>query len=162
MDPEDAHPVESRPPTVADLVLLCRSLNAQGARYLVIGGFAVNQHGFPRATMDIDLLVDAAPENQDRVKKALEVLPDKAVRELAGDDLRDYLVVRVADEIVVDLMTSACRVTYAEASPGNSDLRHRRRAYSLRFGQAALARQTDVSRPGRRRPRIPGAQTGRG
>jgi hypothetical protein len=29
--------------------------------------------------------------------------------------LRDWLVVRVNDEITVDLMTSACRVTYAEA-----------------------------------------------
>lgn len=57
MDAEDAHPAESRPPTLADLLLICRSLNEQGARYLVVGGFAVNQHGFPRATVDIDLLV---------------------------------------------------------------------------------------------------------
>src|SRR5262245_1951684 len=115
MDPEDAHPAESRPPTVADLLLLGRALNAEGARYLVVGGFAVNQHGFHRATMDIDLLMDGSLENQARVKKALEVLPDRAVRELGDDDLRSYLVVRVADEVVVDLMLSACGVTYEEA-----------------------------------------------
>ena len=116
MDPQDAHPAESRPPTLADLLLLCRSLNAQGARYLVIGGFAVNQHGFTRATMDIDLLVDGARENQVKVKKSREVLPDKAVRELGDSDLQDYVVVRVADEVVVDLMTTACGVTYGEAA----------------------------------------------
>jgi hypothetical protein len=116
MDPEDAHPAESRPPTVADLLLLCRALNAHGARYLVVGGFAVNQHGFHRTTMDIDFLVDGSRENQARVKKALEVLPDKAVRELGDDDLRNYLVVRVADEVVVDLMLSACGITYDEAA----------------------------------------------
>jgi hypothetical protein len=117
MDPEDAHPAESRPPTVADLLLLCRALNVEGARYLVVGGFAVNQHGFHRTTMDIDLLVDGSLENQARVKKSLEVLPDKAVRELGDDDLRNYLVVRVADEVVVDLMLSACGISYEEAAP---------------------------------------------
>ncbi len=116
MDPQDAQPTESRPPTLTDLLLLCRSLNAQGARYLVIGGFAVNQQGFTRATMDIDLLVDGARENQVKVKKSLEVLPDKAVRELGDSDLQDYVVVRVADEVVVDLMTTACGITYAEAA----------------------------------------------
>jgi hypothetical protein len=117
MDPEDAHPAESRPPTVKDLVLVCRSLNEHGARYLVVGGFAVNQHGFSRATMDIDLLVEDSPENQVKVKQALEVLPDKAVRELGDDDLHNYVVVRVADEVVVDLMKAACGITYAEAEP---------------------------------------------
>jgi hypothetical protein len=98
-------------------VLVCRSLNEHGARYLVVGGFAVNQHGFSRATMDIDLLVEDSPENQVKVKQALEVLPDKAVRELGDDDLGNYVVVRVADEVVVDLMGAACGITYAEAEP---------------------------------------------
>ncbi len=114
MDPENAHPAESRPPTVTDLLTVCRSLNAQGANYMVVGGFAVNQHGFTRATMDIDVLIDDSPENQLRAKKALEVLPDKAVLELGEDDLRNYVVVRICDEVVVDLMTLACGVSYRE------------------------------------------------
>lgn len=117
MDPENAHPTESRPPTVADLLALCRSLNACGAKYLVVGGFAVNQHGLVRATMDIDLLIDDSPENQAKTKQALEILPDKAVRELGDDDLRNWVVVRVCDEVVVDLMTKACGISYAEAAP---------------------------------------------
>ena len=114
MDPENAHPAESRPPTVTDLLTVCRSLNAQGAIYMVVGGFAVNQHGFTRATMNIDVLIDDSPENQIRAKKALEVLPDKAVLELGDDDLRNYVVVRVCDEVVVDLMTLACGISYRE------------------------------------------------
>jgi len=112
---KDADPGESRPPTLADLLLLCGSLNAQGARYLVVGGLAVNQHGYTRATMDIDLLVDGSLENQFRVKKSLEVLPDKAVLEIADDDLNDYVVIRVGDEVTVDLMAAACGVTYEDA-----------------------------------------------
>ena len=116
MDSEDAHPPDSRPPTLDDLLLLCRSLNEAGARYLVVGGFAVMQHGFTRATEDIDLLVESSRENQAKVKKGLEALPDKAVLALGDDDLRNWVVVRVADEIVVDLMLAACGIGYEEAS----------------------------------------------
>ena len=114
---ENDPPTEaSRPPVQQDLVNLCRELNAQGARYIVVGGFAVIQHGFLRATEDIDLLIEGSSENQARVKKALESLPDKAVRELGDDDLRSYLVVRVADDVLVDLMLAACGIGYEEAS----------------------------------------------
>jgi len=82
---------------------------------VVVGGFAVIQHGFLRATEDIDLLVEGSLENQAKIKKALSILPDKAVQELGDDDLRAYLVVRVADEIMVDLMLAACGIDYSEA-----------------------------------------------
>ncbi len=45
-------------------------------------------------------------------------MPDKAIRELGEDDFRDYIVVRVADEILVDVMTAACGVEFEEASAG--------------------------------------------
>ena len=73
MDAENAHPeqsLESRPPTLEDLVALCRSLNAVGAKYVVIGGMAVIQHGFTRTTEDVDLLLESSPENQARVLAA--------------------------------------------------------------------------------------------
>jgi hypothetical protein len=44
------------------------------------------------------------------------VLPDKAVLEVGKNDLDEYSVVRVADEIVVDLMLSACGINYQEAA----------------------------------------------
>src|SRR6266446_3600527 len=114
---EDANLPPPRPPEQIDLVRLCRELNARGARYLVVGGMAINQLGLVRATEDIDLLIEPSRENQERVRTALEILPDKAVRELLPEDLDNYLVVRVADEIVVDLMLKACGVSYEEAAP---------------------------------------------
>jgi hypothetical protein len=76
---------------------------------------AVIQQGFLRATENIDILLERSRDNQGKVRKALEILPDKSVREMNESDLDDYLVVRIADEIVVDLMLSACGVTYEEA-----------------------------------------------
>lgn len=105
-----------RTPEEDDLVRLCSALNDQSARYVVVGGMAMNHQGLLRATEDIDLLLEASRSNQRRVLKALEVLPDKAVLEVAEDDLDEYTVVRVADEIVVDLMLSACGLTYNDAA----------------------------------------------
>ena len=115
VDRNDGAAEESRPPTLNDLLSLCRELNARGARYVVIGGMAMIRAGFVRGTEDIDLLIEGSAENQAAVRKALEILPDKAVGELREGDLERYVVVRVADEIVVDLLLSAGGVAYAEA-----------------------------------------------
>ena len=115
MGPEDVNPLESRTPQPEDLADLCRSLNEQGARYLVVGGFAMIQHGLNRTTDDIDILLEPSAENQKRVLKALEYLPDKAVREVQENDLNEFLVVRVADEIVVDLMLKTCGIDFITA-----------------------------------------------
>ena len=106
----------SRPPSVEDLVELCRELNEREVRYLVVGGFAIRNAGYPRETGDVDLLMETSVENEARMYEALEVLPDKAVRELKAGEVSQYVVVRVCDEIVVDLMASASGIEYAEAS----------------------------------------------
>lgn len=106
----------SRSPTVADLTALCGRLNEIGAAYLVVGGWAMIHHGAMRTTEDIDLLIEASRENQDRVRSALEILPDKAVRLVEQGDLENYVVVRVADEVVVNLMLAACGLRYEDAA----------------------------------------------
>lgn len=106
----------SRAPELEDLVNLCRYLNAEGVRYVVIGGFAVILHGAARTTKDIDLLVDPSPENIKKVKKAMAHLPDNAIAAIGDGEVQQYSVVRIADEYVVDLLASACGVTFDEAS----------------------------------------------
>jgi hypothetical protein len=95
--------------------MMCGSLNRQEAKYIVIGGLAVAHHGYIRATGDIDLLVDPSPANIEKIRMALSYLPDKAVLEVKPEDVRQYAVVRVGDEITVDLIAKACDVTYEQA-----------------------------------------------
>ncbi len=112
---QNLNPDECREPTLEDLVRLGRALNAEGARYLVVGGFAMRAAGYIRSTMDIDLLVEAGKENEARVIEALCSLPDQAARELQPGEVEQHGVVRVMDEILVDLMMSSCGVDYAQA-----------------------------------------------
>ena len=116
VEPEfDSSELEPRPPQQRDLVELCRRLNELGARYLVCGGFAIIHAGYLRATGDLDLLIDAQLQNEAKVFTALEILSDKAVLELKPGEVSEYTVVRIHDEITVDLMASASGIRFAEA-----------------------------------------------
>jgi len=48
------------------------SLNANGVRYLVVGGYAVAFHGHPRYTKDLDIWLEMKPENAVKVVQALD------------------------------------------------------------------------------------------
>lgn len=108
----------SRAPSLEDLVQLCRELNSREARYVIIGGFAIQAAGYDRRTMDVDLLIETGVENETRVFAALATLPDAAALELKPGEVEEYGVIRVADEIMVDLMKSAQEIDYAAACEG--------------------------------------------
>jgi predicted nucleotidyltransferase len=55
-----------------DFKELLRLLEANGVRYLLIGGYAVIMHGHPRFTADIDLAVSGDEDNAHRLVKSLE------------------------------------------------------------------------------------------
>lgn len=69
-----------------DTESLLKSLNAHEVRYVVIGATAFPVHGYARATLDIDIFIDATPGNATRTLDALmEVGFD--VSDVSVDDL---------------------------------------------------------------------------
>ena len=48
-----------------------RLLNSNGAKYLLIGGYAVNYYGYSRSTGDMDVWVERSAENAEHVASAL-------------------------------------------------------------------------------------------
>jgi hypothetical protein len=47
------------------------SLKDNEVRYLVVGGYAVAFHGYPRYTKDIDIWIESTPENATRIVDAI-------------------------------------------------------------------------------------------
>ena len=47
-------------------------LNAHDVKYLLIGGYAVGYHGYPRATVDMDIWVAIHRENAQKIVAVLE------------------------------------------------------------------------------------------
>ncbi|MCX7045963.1 MAG: hypothetical protein NTX50_10830 [Candidatus Sumerlaeota bacterium] len=56
------------PPDFKDFLKL---LNSHRVKYLLIGGYAVGYHGYPRPTGDMDIWIALSPSNAERVAKAL-------------------------------------------------------------------------------------------
>jgi hypothetical protein len=99
------------------LVRVCSLLNAEGANYLVVGGQAVILHGIIRTTEDVDILIEPTEDNCRRVLAALSKLEDGAARELTARELLDNVVVKIADEVTVDVSIHAWKVDYSTARP---------------------------------------------
>jgi len=88
----------------APLLRVCSLLNNHGAKYLIVGARACWLHGYIRATMDVDILVPEDLENHFRVIAALSELKDHAAAELTPQDLVENVVVKIADEVEVDVV----------------------------------------------------------
>ncbi|MGK3960502.1 DUF6036 family nucleotidyltransferase [Sorangium sp. So ce118] len=69
-----------------DFLDLLSALSAADARFLIIGAYAVGVHGRPRATKDLDVWVEASPENAARVMDALRRF-GAPISELSEQDL---------------------------------------------------------------------------
>ena len=102
--------------TADPLWRVCQLLQKHAVRYVLVGARACIIHGLVRSTQDVDLLVEPSAENLQRVIDALSELPDGAAKELTVQNLQDNVVVKVADEIEVDVAKQAWTVDYAEAS----------------------------------------------
>ena len=66
-----------------------QSLNDNLVHYLVVGGYAVALHGYPRYTKDMDIWIEMTPENAQGIIKALHQFGFASL----GLKERDFLVV---------------------------------------------------------------------
>jgi predicted nucleotidyltransferase len=87
-----------------DYAEFIRILNDHRVRYLVIGGYAVAFHGHPRATNDVDVLIDRRDENLRRVERALVEFVGSAPRQDALRRRRG--MVRIGGDVThIDITT---------------------------------------------------------
>jgi len=56
-----------------DLISFWNSLAASDVLYIMVGGFAVNMHGYLRATQDVDIWIKDEPANRVNLGKAMKV-----------------------------------------------------------------------------------------
>ena len=69
-----------------------------------------------RPSRELESREPTVEDLRDLCRSSLSTLPDNAVRELQPGELQKYNVIRVGDEILVDLMRSAGGIDYAEAA----------------------------------------------
>jgi predicted nucleotidyltransferase len=59
---------------MAGFDLIFQTLQATGVRYVVVGGVAVNLHGYQRFTKDVDLIIELVPKESLRALEALQAI----------------------------------------------------------------------------------------
>jgi hypothetical protein len=101
------------------LLQVLRRFQAENVQYVLVGGHAVRLNGFLRSTEDIDILLPSSIDNGRRVIRALSFLPsanelDPKWFEVAPDEPDN---IRVADELLIDLLFAANGQSYADLLP---------------------------------------------
>src|SRR5580698_3598340 len=81
------------------------SLNSQGVRYVVIGGIAAIIHGVPRATFDLDLLIEASVENAMKLLVAFEEANLGTALLISADELVAQEITIFRDRLRIDVQT---------------------------------------------------------
>lgn len=97
------------------LARVCERLNAEGARYVVVGATAMQLWGTTRATQDIDILIEPTLTNAKRVLHALGQLGFSVASELSAEDVVNRAVTMFGDIPNVDILTRAWNVHWGQA-----------------------------------------------
>lgn len=92
------------------------ALSGEKVRYLLIGAYALAAHGYPRATMDIDIWVMPSPKNADAVMRALRCF-GAPLHNLTKEDLqKDGTIFQIGvAPRRIDIITTASGLRFEEA-----------------------------------------------
>ena len=91
------------------------SFQRHDVRYLVIGGIAAVLYGVPRATFDLDILIEATPENSRRLLDALLDAQLGTAELTSPEEILAHEITIFRDRIRIDVQTSTPGITFADA-----------------------------------------------
>lgn len=92
-----------------------RLLRARGVEYLVVGGWAVIYHGYPRATDDLDIWIAVSPTNAERIVNVFREFGFDVPELSAELFLKDDSLIRIGVEPVrIEVMTSISGVNFED------------------------------------------------
>ena len=90
-------------------------LNLYHVEYLLIGGYAVSYHGYPRATNDLDIWVAGHPNNAERLVQVLQAFGFANSELSATLFLQQNKIIRMGrPPIRIELLTTISGVEFAE------------------------------------------------
>ena len=90
-------------------------LNVHHVEYLLIGGYAVGYHGYPRATADMDVWIAIHPQNAEKIVAVLKEFGFD-LPELSADlFLKEDQIIRMGvPPVKIEITTTISGVTFEE------------------------------------------------
>ena len=91
------------------------SFRKNDVRYLVIGGIAAVLYGVPRATFDLDVLIEPSEENVERLLKAMTEAGLGTAALTTVNDVLSTEITIFTDRVRLDVQTSSPGIIFKEA-----------------------------------------------
>ncbi|MFQ5340288.1 MAG: nucleotidyltransferase [Anaerolineae bacterium] len=91
------------------------SLEKHNVKYVIIGGIAAVLHGVPRATFDLDILIEASLENVQRLLDAFLDARMGTAALITASELLTYEITVFNDWVRIDVQTSTPGLTFEKA-----------------------------------------------
>jgi len=132
------------------LTSVFESFQRHDVRYLVIGGIAAILYGVPRATFDLDILIEATPNN---AKQLLDALLDAGLGTASLTNVEEVLANEITvfkDRVRIDVLTTAPGIDFQEAWKRRETMVYQGQAFSvvsrkdLISSKKALGRAVDL------------------
>lgn len=93
-------------------------LNSNNVKYLVVGGYALAFHGYPRYTKDIDIWVLVERENAENIIEALHKFGFKSLELKVDDFLVPGYVIQLGNPPGrIDILTSVTALNFNDCYP---------------------------------------------
>ncbi len=90
-------------------------LHSHDVKYVVIGGMAAILHGVPRATFDVDILIETTPENASNLLSALREAGFGTADLIAAEELLAHEITIFKDRCRIDVQTKTPGMVFADA-----------------------------------------------
>ena len=90
------------------------SFQKHEVRYVVIGGIAAVLYGVPRATFDLDILIEASTNNAQRLLDALIEANFATALQITADELLAHEITVFNDRVRIDVQTSTPGLQFAD------------------------------------------------
>ncbi len=123
------------------------SLQRHKVRYIVIGGIAAVLHGVPRATFDLDILIEAKPEN---AKNLLEALLEAGLGTAALTTPEELLAQEITifkDRVRIDVQTSTPGITFEEAWERRETMEYQKQKFFVVSREDLISSKRAAGRP---------------
>jgi hypothetical protein len=99
-----------------DFLDLLHAFAAADVRFLIVGAYALAVHGRPRATGDLDVWIDATPQNAGRVMRALAAFGAPLAEVTEADFSRSGAVFQIGvPPGRIDILTELTGLAFADA-----------------------------------------------
>ncbi|MCH7847485.1 MAG: hypothetical protein IIB53_03900 [Planctomycetes bacterium] len=123
------------------------SFQSHDVRYVVIGGIAAALHGVPRATFDLDILIEASPAN---AKKLLDALLEAGLATAALTTAEELLAREITvfnDRVRIDVQTSTPGLTFEQAWRQRETMTYNEQQFYVASREDLIASKRAAGRP---------------